>query len=167
MAKSHLRLALLAGVRPVVGTTGLSPDDLREVSELCQARGLSAAVIANFSIVAFVLERVAQTALPYFDGVELIELHNAAKRDKPSGTALRLQRALEAQGEREVPVHSVRLQGLVAHQEVLLGRAGEVLTLRHDVLDRSCYAEGLRRVVLGIADREGVVTELGAFLPLA
>ena len=165
VAADHLRLSLLAGVRPVVGTTGLPEDVLREAAELCSHRGLSAAVIANFSIVAWLLERVAQMALPYFDGAELIELHAAAKRDKPSGTALRLQRLLEAQTEREVPVHSVRLNGLVAHQEVWLGKSGEVLTLRHDVLDRSCYAEGLRRAVLGIAGQEGVVRDIGAFLP--
>ncbi len=165
VAENHLRLALLQGVRPVVGTTGLTEQAIGEAAEICRQRSLSAAVIANFSIVAWLLERVALLTLPYFDGVEIIEMHAASKRDKPSGTALRLSRLLQGQAEREVPVHSVRLPGLVAHQEVLLGSPGEVLTLRHDALDRSCYAAGLRLAVLGVGKAQGVVRDLGAFLP--
>ncbi len=165
VAEGHLRLALRAGVRPVVGTTGLSEEALRDAEAICRQTGLAAAVIANFSIVAWLLEQMAQLTLPYFDGVELIEMHAASKRDKPSGTARRLRSLLEQKGEREVPVHSVRLPGLVAHQEVILGTQGEVLTLRHDALDRSCYAAGLRLAVLGIGRAEGVVHDLGAFLP--
>lgn len=165
VAEDHLRLALLAGVRPVIGTTGLTEGVLREAEELCRQRALAAAVIANFSIVAWLLERIALLTLPYFEGAELIEMHAAGKRDKPSGTAVRLKRLLEAEGEREVPVHSVRLPGLVAHQEVLLGSPGEVLTLRHDALDRSCYAAGLRLAILGVVEAQGLVRDLGAFLP--
>ncbi len=165
VAQANLRLALLAGVRPVIGTTGLSVAALQEAESLCRQRGLSAAVIANFSIVAWLLERVALLTAPYFDGVELVEMHAATKRDKPSGTARRLQGMLEARVEREVAVHSVRLPGLVAHQEVLLGSQGEMLTLRHDAWDRSCYASGLRLVILGIAEADGLVRDLGAFLP--
>ena len=165
VAEAHLRLALWAGVRPVIGTSGISDAALREAEALCRDRGIPGAVIANFSIVAWLLERVALMALPYFEGAELIELHAASKRDKPSGTARRLKGLLEAQGEQEVPVHSVRLPGLVAHQEVLLGSQGEVLTLRHDALDRSCYAAGLRLCILGLGRAEGLVTDLGRFLP--
>ena len=165
VAEKHLRLAILSGVRPVIGTTGMTDSALRDADALCRQRGLSAAVIANFSVVAWLVERIAQMVLPYFEGVEVIEMHAASKRDKQSGTALRLAHALEAQVEREVPVHSVRLPGLVAHQEVLLGSPGEVLTLRHDALDRSCYAAGLRLSVLGIREKEGLVRDLGAFLP--
>ena len=163
-AAGHLRLALLAGARPVVGTTGLGEDVLREADGICRERGLAAAVIANFSVVSWLLGRLALEALPYFEGAELIEMHAATKRDKPSGTALRLKGALEAAGEREVPVHSVRLSGLVAHQEVLFGAPGEVLTLRHDALDRSCYAAGVRLALLGIGHAHGLVRDLGAFV---
>lgn len=165
VAESHLRLALLAGVRPVIGTTGLGEEALGVAQDLCRARGLSAAVIANFSIMSWLMERIALLALPYAEGAELVEMHAATKRDAPSGTAIRLRRLMEAHGERAVPVHSVRLPGLVAHQEVLLGRPGEVLTLRHDALDRSCYAAGLRLVALGMPGRTGLVRDLSAFLP--
>lgn len=163
-AEQGLRSALVAGVRPVIGTTGLGEEALREAEALSREYGVSAAVIANFSIVSALLTEFALRAAPFFSGVELIELHGPHKRDKPSGTALRLQSRLRDEGQDEVPVHSVRLQGYVAHQEVLLGREGETLTLRHDAIDRSCYAAGVRLAVLGVMERQGFFRDLGPFL---
>jgi 4-hydroxy-tetrahydrodipicolinate reductase len=164
VAAQSLKAALLAGVRPVIGTTGLEEAALREAESLCEGYGLSGAVIANFSIVSALLSAFALRAAPFFEGVELIELHGPHKRDKPSGTALRLQSELLAAGQDEVAVHSVRLAGYVAHQEVLFGRAGETLTLRHDALDRSCYAAGVQLVAQGLMSRRGFFRDLAPFL---
>ncbi|MDA8345207.1 MAG: 4-hydroxy-tetrahydrodipicolinate reductase [Thermaerobacter sp.] len=165
-AEGSLKTALLAGVRPVIGTTGLGDAALREAEALSKQFGLSAAVIANFSVVSALLTEFALRAAPHFDGVELIEMHGPHKLDKPSGTARRLQARLRAEGQDEVPVHSVRLEGFVAHQEVLLGRTGETLSLRHDALDRSCYAAGVRLVALGIMERQGLFRDLAPFLDM-
>lgn len=163
-AERSLKLALLAEVRPVIGTTGLSEAALREAEQIAAESKMGAAVIANFSLVASLLEEFTLRAAPFFDGVELLELHGPHKRDKPSGTARRLQGMLHDAGQGEVPVHSVRLAGYVAHQEVLLGRPGETLTLRHDALDRSCYAAGVRAVAIGLMDRAGLYRDLAPFL---
>ncbi len=163
-AEQALRMALEAGVRPVIGTTGLSDEVLREAQILVERQGTSAAVIANFSVVSALLMQFALQAAPYFEGVELIELHGPHKRDKPSGTAVRLRERLHEAGAADVPVHSVRLAGFVAHQEVLFGRVGETLTMRHDAVDRSCYAAGVRLVALGLMQRQGLYRELAPFL---
>lgn len=163
-AERNLKIALLAGVRPVIGTTGLGEAPLAEAAALSRQRGVSAAVIANFSIVSALLTELSLRAAPFFSGVELLELHGVHKRDKPSGTALRLQARLRDAGQDEVPVHSVRLAGHVAHQEVLFGRDGETLTLRHDVIDRGCYAAGVRLVALGVMQRTGFFLDLSPFL---
>jgi 4-hydroxy-tetrahydrodipicolinate reductase len=164
-AERALHTALDAGVRPVIGTTGLSGQVVHEAQARAERDGIGAAVIANFSIVSALLTEFALRAEPYFDGVELIELHGPHKKDKPSGTALRLRERLCDAGAADVPIHSVRLAGYVAHQEVLFGRAGETLTLRHDALDRSCYAAGVHLVALGIMHRQGFFRELSQFLP--
>lgn len=163
-SERSLKSALVAGVRPVIGTTGLGEEALREAEVLSREYGVSAAVIANFSVVSSLLTEFAVRAAPFFSGVELIELHGPHKRDKPSGTALRLQTRLREEGQDDVPVHSVRLQGYVAHQEVLFGRDGETLTLRHDAIDRSCYAAGVRLAVLGVMGRQGFFRDLAPFL---
>lgn len=156
--------AIRLGVIPVIGTTGLSDVQVAAIEEACLRFDVPAALIANFSLGAFVLELCARLAAQEFPDLEIIEMHGVHKRDKPSGTALRLKETLAAGQARDIPIHSVRLPGLVAHQEVLLGGEGEVVTLRHDALSRTCYAPGVLRVLRRIRDMRGLQRSLEPFM---
>lgn len=131
----------------VVGTTGFSREELEEYGRACREAGIGAAFIANFAIGAMLMMKFAEEARKYFPHVEIIELHHHTKLDAPSGTALRTKARLEAaRGDLQgppVPVHSVRLPGLVAHQEVVFGGPGQVLTIRHDATSRESYVPGV------------------------
>jgi 4-hydroxy-tetrahydrodipicolinate reductase len=184
-ARANLRWCAGAGVHAVVGTTGLGDQDLEE---LRAAFTKSNCVVApNFAIGAVVMMRLAELAAQWFDSVEIIELHHDNKVDAPSGTAmLTAQRVAEAsstwspdptedtvlegarggRGPAGIPIHSVRLRGLVAHQEVLLGTTGQTLTIRHDSYDRSSFMPGVLLAVKAIADRPGVTVGLDALLDL-
>lgn len=135
-APANVRAALEQGVSCVVGTTGWDPQPLHE---LAAANGLRLLVAPNFSIGAVLMMRFAQQAAAYFPRAEVIELHNEAKKDAPSGTA----RATAALIGGDPVIHSVRLPGLVAHQEVIFGGEGELLTIRHDTLARESFAYGV------------------------
>jgi 4-hydroxy-tetrahydrodipicolinate reductase len=135
-APDNVRAALEQGVSCVVGTTGWDPQPL---GELARERGLRLFHAPNFSIGAVLMMRLAEQAAAYLPRVEIIELHNEAKRDAPSGTA----KATAARLPQGATIHSVRLPGLVAHQEVLLGGEGELLTIRHDTLARESFAPGV------------------------
>lgn len=143
------RLAVAGGVAPVVGTTGLSPDEVDEIEAACQAAGLGGAAVPNFAVGAVLMMWLAERARPHFDAVEIIEAHHATKLDKPSGTALATARRLGG----EVAVHSVRLPGLVADQEVVFGLPGQTLTIAHRTTSREAYGPGvllaIRHVVRG------------------
>jgi 4-hydroxy-tetrahydrodipicolinate reductase len=128
--------ALAAGVPCVIGTTGA---DLTPVHERALAANLPVFFAPNFAIGAVLMMRFAAEAAALFPSVEIIELHNEAKKDTPSGTA----RATADLIPGDVPIHSVRLPGLVAHQEVLLGGDGELLTIRHDTFSRAAFAPGV------------------------
>ena len=128
--------ALDAGVPAVIGTSGA---DLAPVDERARERGLPAFFAPNFALGAVVMMRLAAEAARYLPRAEIVELHNEAKKDAPSGTA----RATAALLERETPIHSVRLPGLVAHQEVLFGGDGQLLTIRHDAFSREAYVPGV------------------------
>jgi 4-hydroxy-tetrahydrodipicolinate reductase len=135
-APSNIRTALEQGVSCVAGTTGWEPQALHN---LAVEKGLRLFVAPNFSIGAVLMMRFAQQAATYFPRAEIIELHNEAKKDAPSGTA-RLTAGLV--GGNPV-IHSVRLPGLVAHQEVIFGGEGELLTIRHDTTARESFAAGV------------------------
>jgi 4-hydroxy-tetrahydrodipicolinate reductase len=135
-APTNVREALEHGVPCVVGTTGW---DAEPLGELARERGLPLFVAPNFSIGAVLMMRFAAEAAAYIPRVEIVELHNEAKKDAPSGTA----KATAALVPGGAAIHSVRLPGLVAHQEVLLGGAGELLTIRHDTLAREAFAPGV------------------------
>jgi 4-hydroxy-tetrahydrodipicolinate reductase len=135
-APANVRSALEQGVSCVAGTTGWDPKPL---GVLAEEQGLRLFVAPNFSIGAVLMMRFAQQAAAYFPRAEIIELHNEAKKDAPSGTA-RLTADLVGG---EVVIHSVRLPGLVAHQEVLFGGEGELLTIRHDTTARESFAPGV------------------------
>lgn len=135
-APGNVRAALEQGVSCVVGTTGWDPQPLHDVAA---AAGLRLFVASNFSIGAVLMMRFAQAAAVYFPRAEIVELHNEAKKDAPSGTARTTAGLIGG----DPVIHSVRLPGLVAHQEVLFGGEGELLTIRHDTTARESFATGV------------------------
>lgn len=169
----NVRAAIAYGVRPVVGTTGLTPKQITELAAFAEKASTGCLIIPNFAIGVVLMQQAALQAAQYFDHVEIIELHHNQKADAPSGTAAQTAQMLEgleksfnpaqvdetesltgARGgttEAGINIHSVRLPGLVAHQEILFGAAGQLYTLRHDALDRVCFMPGvllsIRRVM--------------------
>jgi 4-hydroxy-tetrahydrodipicolinate reductase len=184
-ARENLRWCAEAGVHAVVGTTGLTPDDL---DELRAAFTRSNCVVApNFAIGAVLMVGLAERVARWFDSVEIIELHHDAKVDAPSGTALHTAERLAAasaewapdptvatvlegarggRGPADIPIHSVRLRGLVASQEVLLGTTGQTLSIRHDTFDRTSFMPGVLLAVKAVGDRPGLTVGLDALLDL-
>lgn len=186
----NLEYAISRGIHCVVGTTGFDDARVAQVREWAKARPEVGVLIApNFSIGAVLMMHMSALAAPYFESVEVVELHHPDKVDAPSGTAAHTARAIAAarseagmgampdatasslagsRGARveDVPVHSVRLRGLVAHQEVLFGGPGETLTIRHDSLDRSCFMPGVVLAVRSVAKFPGVHVGLADYLDL-
>ena len=169
------------GVRPVIGTSGLSPDYVEGLRRDCAGRRLGGVVAANFAIGAVLLIEMARLAARHFDAAEIIELHHDQKVDAPSGTAIATARAMiEARGApfarnepdlEPVPgartasldgvtMHSVRLPGLVAHQEVIFGGAGQTLTIRHDTTGRESFMPGILLALREVMRREDLVVGL-------
>jgi len=181
--------ALPRGVRPVIGTTGLPPSYVDDLARECRERGVGGLIAANFAIGAVLLMHMAKVAARFFDAAEIIELHHAQKVDAPSGTAIATARAmLEGRGgrpfERNVPesepvagareaavdgitVHSVRLPGLVAHQEVLFGGLGQTLSIRHDTIGRESFMPGVLLAAREVMQRRELVVGLDALVGLA
>jgi 4-hydroxy-tetrahydrodipicolinate reductase len=135
-APANVRAALEQGVSCVVGTTGWDPSEL---GPLAAEKGLRLFVAPNFSIGAVLMMRFARDAAAHFPRAEIVELHNEAKRDAPSGTAKATADLIGG----DPAIHSVRLPGLVAHQEVIFGAEGQLLTLRHDTTGRESFADGV------------------------
>jgi 4-hydroxy-tetrahydrodipicolinate reductase len=147
-----------AGVPAVVGTSGWEID---EVDEAARAGGVPVFYAPNFAIGAVLMMRFAAEAARVLEGAEIVEFHHATKLDAPSGTA----KATAAAMGGDVPIHSVRLPGLVAHQEVLLGGRGELLTIRHDALSREAYVPGVLLVLARLGTLPpGVTVGLDALL---
>ena len=134
-----VRRCLEQGVANVVGTTGLGEEELDDLGALARERSVQLFVAPNFAIGAVLMMRFASEAARYLPRAEIVELHDETKLDAPSGTA----KATVSGMGRDVPIHSVRLPGLVAHQEVLLSEIGELLTIRHDALSREAYVPGV------------------------
>jgi 4-hydroxy-tetrahydrodipicolinate reductase len=184
----NLKFLVDNGIDAVVGTTGFTDERLDQVRSWLSAKPGSGVLIApNFAIGAVLSMYFAQKAAPYFESVEVIELHHPHKADAPSGTATRTARLIaEArkglppnpdatstglEGARGadvdgIPVHSVRLTGLVAHQEVLFGTLGETLTIRHDSLDRTSFVPGVLLAVRQIAEHPGLTIGIEPLLDL-
>jgi len=135
-APANARAVLEQGVSCIVGTTGWDPEAL---DELARERGVRLFVAPNFSVGAVLMMRFAMEAAQYFPRAEIIELHNEAKVDAPSGTAAATAGLIGG----DPVIHSVRLPGLVAHQEVIFGGPGEILTIRHDTTSREAFAPGV------------------------
>ena len=144
-ALDNARACVRAGVHAVIGTTGLDPEPLREFGPHPPANVF---VAPNFAIGAVLMMRFAAEASRYMAKAEIIELHHDGKLDAPSGTAARTAQLMDG----EVPIHSVRLPGLVAHQEVILGDVGQTLTIRHDSTDRTSFVPGVLLAVRRVAD---------------
>jgi 4-hydroxy-tetrahydrodipicolinate reductase len=138
-AAGNVRAALEQGVPAVVGTSGIGEAELVELDALALDRSLQLLVVPNFAIGAVLMMRFAEAAAKYLPRTEIVELHHESKQDAPSGTA----RATAERLPGEPPIHSVRLPGLVAHQEVLLGGDGQLLTIRHDTFSREAFVPGV------------------------
>jgi 4-hydroxy-tetrahydrodipicolinate reductase len=185
-ARDNLRFCAEHDVHAVVGTTGFGESELQQFAELFDRSGANAVIAPNFAIGAVLMMRFAELAAPYFDTAEIIELHHDQKADAPSGTAmLTAQRmagaskewgdepttSMVAEGARGgrvdgIVIHSVRLRGLVAHQEVLLGTTGQTLSIRHDTIDRSSFMPGVLLAVRNVAETPGLTIGLERLLGL-
>ncbi len=189
-ARRNLKWCAAHAIHAVVGTTGLGPGDLDEIRAAFDASGANAVLAPNFAIGAVLLMRLSEIAAPYMDSVEIIELHHDRKRDAPSGTAARTAEGIASarsraarpplpadptetesitgtrggEGAGSVRIHSVRLPGLVAHQEVIFGSPGETLTVRHDSVDRKCFMAGVLLAVRNVGSRPGVTLGLDALM---
>ncbi len=148
VALGNIQACIAAGVHAVVGTTGF---DLAQVKPTGGAKVL---IAPNFAIGAVLMMRFAAEAAKHMPDAEIIELHHNQKRDKPSGTGARTAELMKAASGREVPVHSVRLPGIIANQEVILGALGQTLTIRHDTTDRRSFMPGVVLAVRKVASLE-------------
>ena len=183
---NNIRSAIAYGIRPVVGTTGLSPAQIQELSDFAEKASTGCLIIPNFSIGMVLLQEAAVRASQYFDHVEIIELHHNQKADAPSGTAIQTAQLLGELGKtfntamveetEKIPgargsladegirIHSVRLPGLIAHQEVIFGAAGQIYTLRHDTSDRACYMPGVLLAIRKVNQLKSLVYGLEKIL---
>ncbi len=163
----NAKICLNNGVRPVIGTTGLSDEQVEELKKLAEEKNLSCLIAPNFTIGAVLMMMFAAQAAKYFDNAEIIELHHNQKKDAPSGTAIKTAKMMAGEFENksfatgnceeiellkgsrggvsysDIHIHSVRMPGYMASQEVIFGLPGQVLKIRHDSVDRSCYMPGV------------------------
>ncbi|HEY9833565.1 MAG TPA: 4-hydroxy-tetrahydrodipicolinate reductase [Stenomitos sp.] len=182
----NVRSALAYGVRPVVGTTGMSPEQIQDLADFAEKASTGCLLIPNFSIGMVLLQQAAIQASKYFDHVEIIELHHNQKADAPSGTAVQTAQLLAELGktfnpavvqeteklpgargsvaEENIRIHSIRLPGLIAHQEVIFGAPGQIYTLRHDTSDRSCYMPGVLLAIRKVTQLKSLVYGLEKIL---
>jgi len=178
------------GIHAVVGTTGFTPERLAALRTQLEGRRTGVVVAPNFSIGAVLMMHFAEQAAAFYESVEIIELHHPNKADAPSGTALATARRIgAARAAAELPpppdatvtelpgargasadgvrIHGVRLRGLIAHQEVLFGAAGETLTIRHDSLDRASFMPGVLAAVRVVGSRPGLTVGIESILGIA
>jgi 4-hydroxy-tetrahydrodipicolinate reductase len=181
------RIATGHKVNLVIGTTGLAASDVAEIDRLAKASGVGAVVASNFALGAQVMIHLAKVAAKFFDWAEIIEMHHEQKLDAPSGTALSTAEAmLESRGkpflnapvQKEslsgtrggqiggIALHSLRLPGLLAHQEVILGAPGQSLTIRHDAVSREAYMAGVILAVKKVVKLKGLTYGLDTLLGL-
>ncbi|MDY6781309.1 MAG: 4-hydroxy-tetrahydrodipicolinate reductase [Cyanobacteriota bacterium] len=182
----NTRSAIAYGVRPVVGTTGLSIEQIGDLAAFAEKASTGALIAPNFCIGVILMQQAAVTASKYFDHVEIIELHHNQKADAPSGTAIKTAQMLAeigktynaaevsereilpgargSVGDENIRIHSVRLPGLVAHQEILFGAAGQIYTMRHDAMDRAAYMPGVLLGIRAVTQLKGLVYGLEKIL---
>jgi len=182
----NVRSAIAYGVRPVVGTTGLTEAQLNELADFADKASTGAVVAPNFAIGVILLQEACARAALYFEHVEIIELHHNQKADAPSGTAIKTAQMLSGLGKPfnppsvdeteslagargatagdNVHIHSVRLPGLLAHQEVLFGSPGQLYTLRHDTSDRAAFMPGVLLAIRKVTELKSLVYGLEKLL---
>ncbi len=179
-----VRIAVKQGVNLVIGTTGLTADDVKEIEQLAMANQVGAVVAPNFALGAVLMIYLAKIAAKYFDYAEIIELHHHLKADAPSGTALSTARLMaaargkpfsdpdkksfdsRAQKVEGITLHSVRLPGLMAQQEILLGAPGQTLSIRHDAMSRECFMPGIIMAIREVVKSKKFIYGLDALLGL-
>jgi 4-hydroxy-tetrahydrodipicolinate reductase len=179
------RVAIKRGIHLVIGTTGLTADELKEINSLAKECNVGVVIASNFALGAIMMVHLARIAARYFDFAEIIEQHHHLKVDAPSGTALTTARAMaETRGkpfskpvEKEasnsrgqqvegVAIHSVRLPGIMARQEVILGSPGQTFSLKHDTVSRQCYMPGVMIATSEVVKRKGLTYGLDSLLGL-
>lgn len=174
----NMHNAIRNGVRPVVGTSGLTFEDIQKLTVYAKEKEIGGIIAPNFSIGAVLMMKFSAMAAKYLTDIEIIESHHNQKLDAPSGTAMKTVEMImdvrnphkqghpnekeQLEGARGADVdgmkiHSVRLPGLLAHQEVLLGSEGELLTIKHDSFDRSCFMPGILLAIRNVIDRNDLV----------
>ncbi len=175
----NTRAAIAYGVCPVIGTTGLTSEQINELSSFSEKASIGCAIIPNFSVGMVLLQQAASVAAKFYDNVELIEMHHNQKADSPSGTCLKTAEMIEEYpkkfnkllvkqseslsgsrgGVREsgINIHSIRLPGLLAHQVVMMGSPGETYTIKHDTIDRKAYMPGVLQSIKKIGNYETLV----------
>ena len=175
----HTRAAIAYGIHPVIGTTGLSPEQLKDLTDFAGKASVGGAIIPNFSVGMVLLQQAAAAAARFYKHAELTELHHNRKADAPSSTCVKTAELMEELGQAFNPevvdeqnllagcrggkrpsglrIHSLRLPGLVAHQEVIFGAPGETYTLRHDTIDRSSYMPGVLLTVRRVRQLQTLV----------
>jgi len=147
------REAVMRGISPVVGSSEWNPAERAELSKLCDERQTGALIVPNFAIGAILMMSFAEQAARYFPSCEIVEMHRADKRDKPSGTAAATaERIAAGGGNADVPIHSVRMQGLLSHQEVLFSNTGELFTIRHDSFSSESFAGGIIAAIRAVVN---------------
>lgn len=167
------------GIDIVVGTTGLSDEQISELKNLSQKEGVGCLIAPNFSTGAVLMMKFAQMAAKYFDNAEIIELHHNQKKDAPSGTAVKtalmmseensdftkgncaevetISGARGAKSYNNIHIHSIRVPGYIASQEVIFGAGGQILTIRHDSMNRECYMDGVIRAIRYVSENHNFV----------
>jgi len=174
----NMQQSISYGVRPVVGTSGLSFENIEKLSAFAKEKKVGAIIAPNFSIGAVLMMKFSAMAARYLGDIEIIESHHDQKVDAPSGTAMKTAEMImdvrkpHIQGRPDeieqiagargadiegMKIHSIRLPGLLAHQEVLLGSVGELLTIRHDSFDRSCFMPGVIMAIRDVVDRDNLI----------
>jgi 4-hydroxy-tetrahydrodipicolinate reductase len=182
----NAKRALEHGIRPVIGTSGISPENLEELSNLSSKSKIGAMVVPNFSVGAVLMMEFARQAACIFPNVEVVEMHHTNKVDAPSGTAMHTLKKMAAVGEKfnslvvkekelmpgargakndvGIRVHSLRLPGLISHQEVLFGSDGELLSIKHDSFNTSCFSKGILLALKSVCDLDHMVVGLDRVL---
>jgi 4-hydroxy-tetrahydrodipicolinate reductase len=181
-AVEHAKYALEHGVHPILGVSGLAPADVDELAKLSKGSGVGAMVVPNFSIGAVLMIEFARQAGKHFSNVEIVEMHHTKKLDAPSGTAMYTSRKLAENekhynvkevNEREllasargaatdsgVRIHSIRLPGLISHQDVVFGSDGELLSIRHDSFNTNCFIKGILLSIKAVTKMSSLVVGL-------
>ncbi len=182
----NTRSSIAYGISPIIGTTGLSPSQINDLSIFAQKANIGGAIIPNFSIGMVLLQQAASVAAKFYDNIELIEMHHNQKADSPSGTCIKTAEMIEEYpkkyneglvkeseslkgvrgGVRDsgLNIHSIRLPGLLAHQVVIMGSPGETYTIRHDTIDRKAYMPGVLQAIRKIGNINGLVYGLEKLL---